>query len=289
MDLFLQQLINGVAVGMGYALVALGLTLIFGVMHLINFAHGEFFMLGALVTVIATVFLGIPYGFAIPIVILSMFAVGWVVDRVAVRPFLIKADGATTALLSTFAISLLIHSGVLGVWGPAPERVEGVPGVLRLGPLHITNQNLLLILFGLALIVGFELVLRRSIFGKRMRAVAQSSYGALVTGINVGGVQSATFIMATVLAGIAGALVVPVILFTPAMGQNVVINAFVIVVLGGMGSIWGAVICGILLGVLEALTSIVLSQQVASILIYGLMLVTLLVRPNGLLARGSTR
>lgn len=288
-DLFLQQLINGVAIGMGYALVALGLTLIFGVMHLINFAHGEFFMLGALVTVFATVYLGVPYGFAIPIVVVAMALAGWMVDKLAVRPFMLRADGTSTALLSTFAVSLLIENSVLGLWGPAPERVEGVRGVLQLGALHIAHQNLFLIVAGLLLIVGFDLLLRHSLFGMRMRAVAQSPFGALATGINIKRVQTSTFVTATVLAGLAGALVVPLLLFTPAMGQNVIINAFVIVVLGGMGSISGAVVCGVLLGVLESLTSIILPQQVAAILIYGLMLVMLLLWPKGLFARGGAR
>lgn len=285
MELAAQQIVNGLSAGMAYALVALGLTLIFGVLHVINFAHGEFYMLGAAGAVLLTLKGGLPYGPAVALAVLGVAILAWVVDRLTVRPVLDNKDGATTVLLTTFAVSLLLEHGVLGTLGPSPVRVEGLDGTLSIGPVALTYQRVLVIGAGLALLVGLELVLRRTVLGKRIRAVAQSPFASRVVGIPIDSVRTITFVGAAALAGLAGCLLAPIVLFTPVMGQHVIISAFVIVVVGGMGNVAGAVICGILLGVLEALASIVMPQEVGSAVIYALLLVMLLVRPQGLFAR----
>jgi branched-chain amino acid transport system permease protein len=285
MEMLAQQIVNGLSAGMAYALVALGLTLIFGILHVINFAHGEFFMLGGLVAVLAAKWLGLPYIAALPLAAALVGAVAWGVDRVAVRSLVQRRDGLSDVLLSTYAFSLLLFHGTLGAWGPAPARVEGFEGSFDLGPVTLTYQRLFILLFGAALIAGLLLVLKKTAFGRHMRAVAQSRYAAQVVGIDVAKVGTQAYILAAGLAAVAGAMLAPVILFSPLMGGHTIIKAFVVVVLGGMGSVVGAVICGLGLGVLEALMALQLPEGIATAVIYVLLIAMLLVRPQGLFGK----
>ena len=286
-DLLLQQAVNGLTQGMAYALVALGLTMIFGVLHVINFAQGELYMLGGLVTVLVTSMLGVPYLAALPLAVVAVVIVAAVVDRIAVKPVLPKKDGPSTVLLTTFAVSLMLHQTVLSIWGPNPARVEGISGSLSVGPLVITNHRLFLLVAGIALLALTEFALRRTGIGKQIRAVAESEYAAQIVGIDVDRVRTLTFLGAAAIAAAAGALVTPVSLFTPSMGQHAIITAFVVVVIGGMGNATGAVVCGLLLGLLEAVASTFVPQEVGTAIIYALLLVSLLVRPNGLFSGRS--
>ncbi len=286
-ELIIQQALNGLTQGMAYALVALGLTMIFGVLHVINFAQGELYMLGGLVAVLASTLLGLPYLGAVLIAVIAVVAVAALVDLVAVKPVLPKKDGPSTVLLSTFAISLLLHQSVLSIWGPNPARVEGFSGSISLGPVVITNHRLFVLLAGCALLALTEYLLRRTQVGRKVRAVAQSEYAARVVGIDVPRIRTLTFLGAAAIAAAAGALIAPVSLFTPSMGQHAIITAFVVVVIGGMGNATGAVVCGLLLGLLEALASTVMPQEMGTAIIYTLLLVSLLIRPNGLFSGRS--
>lgn len=285
LDLLLQQIANGLSTGMVYAIIALGLTLIFGVLHVINFAHGELYMVGGLVSVLLTTQLGVPYAVTLLPAAFAVALVALIVDRIAVRPVMASADGESLVLITTFAVGILIHQGVLARIGPAPITSPGLPGVVTIGPVALTTQRLFILGCGLGLVVVLETVLRRTRFGRSLRAIAQSGFAARVVGIDVARVRQITFCAAAALAGLAGALIAPVVTFNANMGQHAVINAFVIVVIGTMGNISGALVCGILLGVVEALSSIFLPQEVASACIYSLLLLTLLLRSNGLFAR----
>lgn len=282
LELFLQQTANGVTQGMSYALIALGLTMVFGVLHIVNFAHGELYMLGGLAAVIAASVLGMPYALTIVAAVAVAGLAAWAIDLAGVHPVVEKPDGQSTVLLTTFAIGILINQGVLASWGPSPVRIEGVPGLTEIGPIVVTNQRLFVIGAGIVVLSMVEFVLRRTAFGKNIRALADSAFAAQVVGIDVRRVRTLTFVGAGALAGLTGALMVPITLFTPAIGHNIIINAFVVVVVGGMGSASGAVVCGLALGLLEAYSTILMPQQIGSALIYGLLLVTLLVRPSGL-------
>ncbi len=285
LDLVLQQVANGLSTGMIYALIALGLTLVFGVLHVINFAHGEFYMLGGLVSVLLVTQLGVPYLATLPLAALGVALIGAVVDRIAVRPLIAGADGGSLVLITTFAVAIVLHEGVLARIGPAPISMQGVAGVVTLGTVAMTGQRIFILAFGVCLVVVLEFMLRRTKFGRALRAIAQSAFAARVVGLNVERVQAVTFSIAAALAGLSGALIAPVVTFNAHMGQHAAINAFVIVVVGTMGNVSGALVCGLLLGVLEALSSIILPQEVASACIYALLLVTLMARPNGLFAR----
>ena len=287
MDLIAQQLVNGLSAGVAYALVALGLTLIFGVLHVINFAHGELYMLGGLVTVVACNLLGVPYLATLVLAPVILLVVGVGLDKLAIAPLLDRRDGLSDVVLSTFAVSLLLLDLVLAAVGPAPERVEGLSGVFILGPVIISHQRLFVIVLGLILIAGLDSVLRYSRFGIEMRAAAQDRFAAEAVGIDVKAIGTRTIMLGAAIAGFAGALLVPVTQFTPLMGQNVVIKAFVVVVIGGMGSVPGAVLCGVGLGLIEALVNIQFTEGMTTAIIYTLLLVGLLIRPQGLFGRAA--
>ncbi|CAN5630623.1 branched-chain amino acid ABC transporter permease [soil metagenome] len=287
LDLVSQQIVNGLSAGMAYALVALGLTLIFGVLHVINFSHGEFYMLGALAVVMGMEHLGIPYLVMVVAAPLLMAGIGLLVERISVGPLLPRPDGLSDALLATYAVSLLLADAVLAVRGPAPARVDGIAGSVELFGIVLSYQKLCVFIIGLLLIAALETMLRRSRFGKQMRAVAQNRFAAQVVGIDVRSVGMRTFMLGAAIAGLAGALLVPVTQFTPYMGHNVVIKTFVVVVIGGMGSVTGAVVCGLGLGVAEALIGIQLSDGFTTALVYALLLVTLMVRPQGLFGKAA--
>jgi branched-chain amino acid transport system permease protein len=188
-------------------------------------------------------------------------------------------------LLSTYAVGLLIYDATLAAMGPAPQRVDAVQGALDLGPVVLTHQRLLALFVGFLLIVALNVVLKRSAFGRHLRALAQDRFAALVVGVDAARVGRLTFMIGAATAALAGVLLVPIMQFTATMGHNIVIKAFVVVVVGGMGSVIGAVVCSIALGLVEALISLQLSQGFTEALLYALLLLTLLVRPNGLFAR----
>ncbi len=282
-EVLVQQLLNGLSTGFGYALIALGLTLAFGVLHIINFGHGEVVMLGALTVVIATTVLGLPYLAALPLAALVGALAGWLFDAVAVKPLLARPEGRTDILLTTFAVGVLLYQAVFQIWGPAPARVDGIPGRLVLADIGLTYQRLFIMGASIATLFALERLARRTRFGVEMRAVAQNEYAARVVGINVRQVGSRTFLLAAAIAGFGGALLAPITSYAPTLGQAVLIKAFVIVVIGGLGSTTGAVVCALGIGVLEAMLGLLMPESVVAGTVYTLMLVALLLRPQGLL------
>jgi branched-chain amino acid transport system permease protein len=282
LDLVLQLLANGVSTGVGYALVALSLTLVFGVLHVINFAHGEVFMVGALSALLATR-AGVPYLMSLPLAIIAGVALGALLDWLCVRPLLARGSDKTEVLLSTFAASILIFEAVLIAWGSEPADLVGLKGLLNLGPVVLPVQRIFILAAGVVILIGIELLLKRTRFGVQMRAVAQNPFAASVVGIRLRRINTLTFVLAAAIAALAGALLAPAIFFSPAMGHVIMIKAFVVVVMGGLGNARGAVVFGLLLGVFEALAGGFMSEGFAAVAVYALMLATLLWRPTGLL------
>ena len=286
LELFAQQVLNGLSMGMGYVLVALGLTLVFGVLHIVNFSHGELYMLGGFVALLSVRVFGLPYAAAVLLALVAVAAAAWVIDAVAVRPIMTKPEGRDTVMLSTYAVGLLLFDAVLVSWGTAPQRVPGFSGTLEFLNLTLTMQRGAVLLIGAVMLGLTWFVLNHTLFGKRMRAVAENAFAAQVVGIPIRRIGTTTFVIAGALAGMAGALLVPVSLFTPHIGQNVIIKGFVVVVIGGMGSVLGATVAGLALGILEALGSIYIPAGFNLALIYAALLAILLIRPQGLFSRG---
>lgn len=283
-ELVLQLLANGISTGMGYALVALSLSLVFGVLHVVNFAQGEVFMVGAFSALLATR-AGVPYLAALPLAVVAGLVVGLLLDWICVRSFLARSVDRTEVLLSTFAASILLYEGVLFAGGSEPADVAGVQGLFHAGPVVVSAQRLFIVGAGIVILLALEWMLKRTRLGVEMRAVAQSAFAANLVGIRTRRVQSITFVVSAAIGALAGALLAPAIFFSPTMGQAVLIKAFVVVVIGGLGSIRGAVVFGLLLGVSEAIAALFASEAMANAGLYAAMLLVLLWRPNGLLGK----
>lgn len=288
MEIFLQQLANGVVIGLGYALAAAGLTLVFGILGILNFAHGEFFMLGAYGVLLAMQTLGIGYGPAIPLAIVAVVIVA-MLTKVAVIDPLMK-NNAVNTLLGTFALSLLLYNLVHLGMGSTPRRIDTpFADVLELGPVVLTGQKLVVLVAGGALLLGVSLLLQRTSIGRLMRCTAQNRRAALLLGVNVRTVENLTFALGMALAAAGGALLGPVAPITPHMGAAIVLKAFAVIVLGGIGFLPGAIAAGLLLGVAEALAAGYVSTTWRDGIAFIVLLAVLAIRPSGMFGVSATR
>ena len=286
---FLQQVVNGVTIGVVYALIAVGLTLVFGILGVINFAHGEFYMLGAFLTYNLTIGLGLDYFVALALTIVGSAAVGWLAERLTVRP--LKGRHMFTVVLSTLGLSIFLQNGALLLWGPDPREIElawgGRPVVL--GGVVITFLRLAVLAVGAALIIALTWFIRRTRWGMAMRAVAGNRDAAALMGIPVDRVYAITFAVGTGIAGVAGGLLGAMFTIEPTMGEWAVVKAFCVVVMGGMGNLPGAVLGGIILGVAESLGAGFLpgGASYKDGIGYAILIVVLLYSPQGLFGRGA--
>jgi len=279
---FFQQAWNGLVNGIGYALFALGLTLIFGVLKVINLSHGEFFMLGAMVAVFLQKLLGINFFVALIPAALLGGALGFICNRVAVRP-LIKSPPMST-ILSTLALSYILVNISLTLW-PYPVTLKTpFTGVINLGGVHITEASLVSFALGGVAVVVLYLFLTKMRKGKEIGATAQNMVGASLVGINVKGIFDLTFVIAAALAAIGGVLVAPLWQAYSTMGQAILLKGFAIVVVGGMGNVMGCLGVAMLVGVGEALFGNYVSMYFKEAALFVVMIVVLLIRPQGIFA-----
>jgi branched-chain amino acid transport system permease protein len=280
-DLVVQILI-GVSTGLILALVASGLTLIFGIMDVVNFAHGDLFMLGAY---IGWMFLTLTGNFWLGLVAaaLIVFVFGVIMQMAALRP-LIGRDPLTT-ILATFGISLVLQTAALWYWGPTFRKVnEAFIGHIAIFHLQFPLHRLVVALLSLACIGGLWLFMQRGRFGLWIRATTQDRQMALAMGISVPLVYTVVFGIGSAMAAISGYMYAPILGVDPSMGVNIILRAFIIVVVGGMGNLWGSVMAAIFIGVLEAIAVLWVSPALAVIFSFAMLIITLLFRPTGLFA-----
>ena len=285
-DLF----VNGLIVGLFYALMAVGLAMIFGVLKIVNFAHGEFYMIGAYTYVLVALKLGVSPWVALPLAAVAGGIVGWLVERTLMRP-LYAGYGSWSimkdeyAVVVTFGLSLLLINVVDKVVGPYPYRGPPLTETSRfaLGPVMLNGQKLIAAGVSLALLVGLALFIKRSLWGRQIQAVAQNRLGASLAGIDATRTTNLIFVISGVLAALSGALLAPVINPSPDVGGFPAIKSYVIVVLGGMGSVWGAMLASLLLGVLESFFAVYLSYDYRDAFGLLILILVLLFRPQGLL------
>jgi branched-chain amino acid transport system permease protein len=275
-----QMLLSGVALGGVYAVVGLGLTLVFGVMRVINIAHGEFLMLGGFITYFLFIF-GISPLVALPFCLAVLFALGLVLHHTLVRRTVNKPELAS--LLLTFGISVAIVGGALVAWGSDYRSVPYLNTSLQLGPVFIGMTKVLAFGLAMALSLLFYLFMRYLRIGHAIRATAQVQDMAMICGIHVGLVHVISFGIGAALAGAGGSLLSMMYAVFPEMGLVFTIKAFAIIVLGGIGNFLGAFLAGLILGVAETLGSLLFSVQATEAIAFILLIVTLLVRPEGLL------
>lgn len=287
MDLFVQTVINGLILGSGYALVAVGLTIIFGTLHIVNFAHGAFFALGAYAVLTLQKF-GLPYLLAIPLAAVVVAAIGYVLELSIVRRALYDR-GEHGSIIITFAISQAIVAAIILVIGPDPIPVKSPFGQTAMSVFgyFISAQRLFIAGTALIVLVGFGLWLKNSIKGQQILAVSQNAKGALYSGINVPLIRSLSFILGVSAAGLAGSLLAPLISAFPTMGDANVTIAFTVVILGGLGSIGGALLGALVIGLSNAFFETYVSVSWTPALGWILVILVLLLRPQGLLGKAQ--
>ncbi len=287
--LLLDLTINGLITGLFYALMAIGLSLIFGILKIVNFAHGEFYMIGAYTYTLVALALGVSPWLALPGAFVIGAIVGWVTERTLMRPLyagytswgLLKDE---YAVIVTFGLSLLLINLADKVIGPYAYRGPTLVSVSRMeiGPILISGHRLFAAIVTLAIIVGIALFMRYSFWGRQIHAVAQNRLGASLAGIDTAKASSIVFALSGGLAAIAGALLSPLINASPDVGVFPAVKSYVIVVLGGMGSIPGAIIASLSLGVLESWGAVYISYDYRDTFGLVILILVLLFRPQGL-------
>jgi branched-chain amino acid transport system permease protein len=263
--------------------------MIFGVLKIVNFAHGEFFMIGAYTYVLVSLKLGVSPWLALPCAAAAGALLGWLVERLLMRPLY---QGYASwgfmkdeyAVVVTFGLSLLLINLVDKTVGPYSFRGPPLIDVSRfaLGPIMLTGQKAIAAVVAVLLMVGLALFIKRSVWGLQIQAVAQNRLGASLAGIDATRTTSLIFVISGILAALSGALLAPLVNPSPDVGAFPAIKSYVIVVLGGMGSIWGAMLAALILGVSEAFFSVYISYDYRDAFGLLILMLVLLFRPQGL-------
>ena len=286
MENLLQQLINGVSLGSIYALIALGYTMVYGIIKLINFAHGDLYMVGAYVgyTMIQTVGLSL-----IPAIIISMLftaILGVIIEKVAYKPL----RGATriATLITAIGVSYLLHKVMMYLLG-AERRAFPISvskQIYRFGEITVSSQQIMIIVTTVVLMVALQIIVKYTKMGKAMRAVSTDMEAAQLMGINIDNVISFTFVLGSALAGAAGVLVgIYYNSIDPLMGVAPGLKAFVAAVFGGIGIIPGAMVGGYLIGIIETIVSAFGGSMFKDAVVYLILIIILIVKPSGLLGK----
>ncbi len=284
MALFLQQVFNGIMLGSTYAIVALGLTLVFGILHIPNFAHGHLYMLGAYIGFFLMTLYGFGFWTALIASMIILALVGIIVERFVYRP--LQNRPVINSFISAVGALMILETGVIVLWGPQGRRIPNpYPGIVDLLGITMTWQRLLVILVAIVLIILLQMFIKKTTVGTTIEAVAQNREGAMLVGINVNWVFSLTFAISTATAAAAACLVAPIFMISPTMGALLGMKAFVIVILGGLGSIPGAILGGYILGLLEAIGGGYLSAAYKDVYAFGALILILSIRPTGLFGR----
>lgn len=287
MDELLQHVVNAVILGSTYALLGIGLTLIFGIMRVVNFTHGELYALGAYAVFFLEVSLGVNFFLALVISVVVGCAVGAAIEFVLLRP-LLDADIDTTMLVMIGAWIVMQNTELL-YWGgvskavmtPFPEEP------LQVGPVFVSWLRLFVLVMALVLIGATYVLINWTKLGKAMRATFQDRDTAALMGVNIKGIYTATFAIGSGLAAAAGALLGPVFLVTPSMGDLASLKAFAIVILGGLGNITGATLGGFILAFVEEIGAGYISSGYRDAMGFLIIIIVLLFKPTGLFARAE--
>ena len=279
------QMLNGLAFGVSVILVALGLTIIFGLLDVINMSHGEFYAVGAYGALALAAF-GVNYWVLMAMVPLMMIPLGIVTERYLIRRVYDGADRHVSTLLLTFGLGLIAEDVLKIIFGPNTQRPENpLPGATDLMGIFIPTYRLFLIAIGAAVILAVAFVVYRTRLGAIVRAASFDRNMAASLGVRVGWVYSGAFAFGVALAGLAGVLLAPIYSVFPTMGRDFILIAFTVVIVGGMGSIWGAVVAGIVLTQIQAISSLVISPVWSEPIVFGVMVLVLMFRPQGLFGR----
>jgi branched-chain amino acid transport system permease protein len=280
-ELLFQSTVLGLSMGAIYILMALGLTLMFGMMHIINFAHGAIYMLGAFAIYYLFAQAGIPYPLAFLLTLLLLGIFGLTVERAIYRTLGGEIEPTLVALL---ALTTLLESSGYLVFGVLDKDVPTVfPGVLHLSGMTLSVERLVIIPIVAVMVAALHVFMQRTKTGQAMRAIEQDKEAAALQGVNVNRINALAFGIGFALAAAAGALMAPVFAVNPSMGELPLLKAFIIIILGGLGSVPGAILGGVILGLIDGVLATAFGFELAFLLSFVLIIVILLVKPQGLL------
>lgn len=290
MDLivFIKQFVNGIQVGSIYALVALGYTMVYGIVKLINFAHGDFIMVGGYVVVFTTPFLanlGVPAWLCVLAAVAVCSAIGVLTEKIAYKP--LRGAPSLSVLITAIAVSLCLQNLALIFFSSSPRPMSAVFAMepVTIGSIQFSGISILTIVMSVALMVALQLFIKKTRVGKAMRAVSEDSQAAILMGISTNKTISLTFAIGSGLAAMAAVMycsAYPQV--QPYMGSMLGLKAFIAAVLGGIGSIPGAMLGGILIGLVESITRH-FNSQLADAVVFAILIVVLLVKPAGIMGK----
>lgn len=283
--LTLQVIVNGILLGGLYACMAIGFSIVWGVMNLINLAHGSMIVLGAYITYLTTRRFGIDPFLTIPLSGAALFLLGWMLQRFLINP--IVRVSALMTLIFTFGLDMVMVNVNLALF-TADLRTVAVPYGYRsvaLGGVSVTFPRLAVFAVAVALTVGLDIFLNRTRLGNAIKATSFDREAASLAGIEISRIYALTFAIGAAMAGIAGSLIAVVYPFNPVTGDTLTMKSFVVVILGGLGSVPGAILGGILLGVIENLASLLLDPGYRDAIGFGILILVLVLRPQGLLGK----
>lgn len=285
---FVAHLINGISLGSVYALIALGYTMVYGIAKMLNFAHGDVIMIGGYVVFVTASGMGINPLAAIIISMAACTVLGVTIERVAYRP--LRGASPLAVLITAIGVSYLLQNVALLVFGSDTKAFSNVVTLPNLelfgGQLIIKSVTIVTVIVSIIIMVGLTFFIKRTKIGRAMTAVSEDQGAAQLMGINVNGTIAVTFAIGSMLASVAGVLLCSAYpSLTPYTGSMPGIKAFVAAVFGGIGSIPGAFIGGIMLGVIENLSKAYISSQLSDAIVFSILIIVLLVKPTGLLGR----
>ncbi|MBU2549350.1 MAG: branched-chain amino acid ABC transporter permease [Proteobacteria bacterium] len=293
MEMLLQTFVNGVMVSLGIILIAAGLCLVFGILEIINFAHGEFYMLGGFgvwwffdqhpLPIAGSP--ALQYILAIILTVILVGILGVLVERFIFRKI---HENHTNTIIAALGIVFILQASALVTFGSRDKAVASpFSGMISLGGISLSEERIAAIICAVVFILGLYYLVQWTRMGKALRAVAQDHEAAQVMGVNIGHIFSVTMFVSCGLAAAGGALMGPIFYVNPYMGAEPVMKAFVVVILGGMGSLPGAVIGGFIIGMTESFVTTYVGAHLAMIVVFLILIGVLLVKPTGILGRGE--
>lgn len=280
--IYAPQIINGLSIGVAVILMALGLTIIFGLLDVINMSHGEFYAAGAFLG-LTLVAIGVPFWVCIALVPALLFPIGVVTEKLLIQKVFNTKDRHILTLLLTFGIAIVLEDLYKIIWGANPSKLDPpITGAVDLFGVMFPNYRLFLMIFGALIITAVWLLVYKTPIGSIIRASAHDRHMTASLGIPVTWVHALTFGFGIALAGLAGVLLAPIYSVFPTMGKDFILMAFSVVIVGGLGSIKGAVVAGILLTQLQSISSLYISPVWSDPLVFAVMVVVLMFKPSGL-------
>ena len=276
-----QTIINGVMVGLIYILIALGLTIVWSILGIVNFAHGEFYMIGGFITYTMMALLDLPMILALAVSMIVVAVIGLLINAWIYRPVV---EHHMKTLVISLGVAILLQNLTIIIWGPEDVGIRSpFSGIVRLGDLVIPIDRLIVIVASVVLVTALYMFIRMTRIGLAIRAVAQNPEAALLQGMSIERTSTIAFALGSVLAGAAGTLIGPIFSISPFIGTWAVMKAFVAILLGGLGSISGAVVGGLILGQIESFACTFLGTIASDLSSFIVIVLVLLLRPSGIL------